>query len=63
MTSLPVWLPGPMFLIGGVSVWGEGSLFWEVSVWGGLPDRLPQKRHPHVRLTMVGTHPTGMISC
>ena len=47
MMSLPVWIPGPMFLPRGLCLWSHvssgGSL---VFVQGGLPDRDPPGRDP-----------------
>ena len=73
MMSLPVWLPGPMFLPGrGICVSGPMFLGDGVSVQeGGLypgegvcqrdpPDR---DTHPLVRWREGGTHPTRMLSC
>ena len=57
MIPLPVWLPGPMFLLGGGfcpgSRW-DGSLFMGVSV----------VRPPSPKIRKAGNmHPTGMLSC
>ena len=54
MMSLPVWLPGPMFLRG-VSVPGPMSL-----EEGVCPGSL--KGNPGIRKA-GGTHSTGMLSC
>ena len=61
MMSLPVWLSGPMFLLGvsvpgpmfllGISV--QGVFVWE----GGLCRETPRMRK------VVGMHPIGMLSC
>ena len=79
MMSLPVWLPGPMFLgwVGGwVGGWGGGVL----CLWSHVPMFLPGGRgslsrgvsvretpHPRTETPVwqrVGsTHPTGMHSC
>ena len=36
MMSLPIWLPGPMFLLGGVSV--QGVSIQGISVWESLSE-------------------------
>ena len=41
----------------------KGRLGVQGPLSGGLPDRLPRERHPHVRLRASGMHPTGMLSC
>ena len=60
MMSLPVWLPGPMFLLG-VSVPGPmfllGVSVQGVSVRGGFCRETPRMRK------VVGMHPIGMLSC
>ena len=67
MMSLPVWLPGPMFLLGGVSV-QRGLCLGCVSVHRGLclggvlcPGDLCLGVS-EIR-KVGGTHPTGMLSC
>ena len=68
MISLPVWLPGPMFLLGGLPT-GEGSCFQRVSIQG-----LPQGSLPPGGSAFRGTPPPqsekwavcillGMLSC
>ena len=58
MMSLPVWLPGPMFLQEGVPTGGWG---------GGLSTRVLAPPSPYRDLVAVakagGPHTTGMHSC
>ena len=67
MMSLPVWLPGPVFLLGGglcpegsmsrVCLCPQGSLFGGVLCPGDLCLGVSEIRK------VGGTHPTGMLSC
>ena len=58
--SIPVWLLGPMFLLGGISVSSSSPVFLP----GGLclGGRSLSGRPP-VWWRAGGTHPTGMLSC
>ena len=69
MMTLPVWLPGSMFLQGGLSVPGPMFHPW-VSVWGSfcpggrcvsVQGSLCKETSPRIR-EAGGTHPTGMLS-
>ena len=69
MMSLPVWLPGPMFLLGGLCPWSHVPLMG-VSVQEGLcpggkvfvQRRVSVGRHLQIR-KLSSVHPTGMLSC
>ena len=66
MMSLSVWLPGPMFLLGGCGClilcsfrgWGGFCPLYNVTSGGGLC----RETSPRVRKA-GGTHPPGMLSC
>ena len=70
MMSLPVWLPGPMFLLAGLCSWSyvpSGRVLYigglcpggllGISIQGVSVGRPPRIRNAR------GTHPTGMLSC
>ena len=59
MMSLPVWLPGPMFLPGGLCLGGRIICIGE----GSLPRRDLFQGDPPYGARAGGTHPTGMLSC
>ena len=62
MMSLRVWLPGPMFLLGGLYLWSHVPSRGSLS--GGLCQRDPQQRPPLPQTGRAdGMHPTRMLSC
>ena len=63
MMSFPVWLPGPMFVLEGVSV--PGPMFHPEGGFcpGGIcPWGLRREAPPRIR-KVGGMHPTGILSC